>query len=664
MTKTNSKKALLSSAFALVLSVAMLIGTTFAWFTDTASTGVNKITSGNLHVEIQDKTGEKIENLEWVKENGDVIANQEDILWEPGCTYLLTPFQIVNTGNLALKYKIVITGLDGDSLLLDVIKFTYKTASGEEFDMSAEGHLAANGGTTGMITVSAHMDEAAGNKYQDQELTNVRFTVYATQDTVESDSFNNQYDANATYYPVIDFVGLKDALGKGGNITIAGDFTGDKTKTGVSDRLTIKTPTTLNFDGVYTVPGSLEASSNWAALYITDETTINAIDGAGIICEDKTDSSAAYIGGPYVADINAPSKTVTVNGGTYYGGGTTFQVTKGTLIVNGGFFQVTPDVDTHDCRYTLNCIDENYKNGSAEIIVKGGTFVNFDPSNNAAEGAGTNFVADGYSVISETKDNGDVWYTVVKGTGVVPSTQDEMNTGITDSSNKDVTVVMPANSSFTLDNGIAHEGNKSRNVTFVGDGSQTVDVAKNAPEAEGAKHLNYQRGSTFTFENLTIENGTDTYDGIVCDELTYKNCTIKGVTTLYGKATFINCVFENTMANQYSIWTWGGTDVTFENCTFNTNGKAILLFGEEKTTNLTVNNCTFNDRNGGAAGKAAIEIGEANNGKHNNFTVVINGSTVASGFALGQNTTSKLWANKNSMDAAHLTVTIDGNKVH
>ena len=198
-----TKRALLTSVMALVMCVVMLVGTTFAWFTDTASTGVNKITSGNLHVEIQNGAGQKIENLEWVKENGDVIANQEGILWEPGCTYLLTPFQIVNTGNLALKYKIAITGLDGDSLLLDVIKFTYKTASGEEFDMSAEGHLAANGGSTGMITVSAHMDEAAGNKYQNQELTNVRFTVYATQDTVENDSFNNQYDKDATYltYP-------------------------------------------------------------------------------------------------------------------------------------------------------------------------------------------------------------------------------------------------------------------------------------------------------------------------------------------------------------------------------------------------------------------------------------------------------------------------------
>ena len=205
-----TKRALLTSVMALVMCVVMLVGTTFAWFTDTASTGVNKITSGNLHVEIQNKEGTEIDTLKWVDKDGNDIANQDDILWEPGCTYLLTPFQIVNTGNLALKYKIAITGLDGDSLLLDVIKFTYKTASGEEFDMSAKGHLAANGGTTGMITVSAHMDEAAGNKYQNQELTNVRFTVYATQDTVENDSFNNQYDKDATYltYPA----GVTDAI--------------------------------------------------------------------------------------------------------------------------------------------------------------------------------------------------------------------------------------------------------------------------------------------------------------------------------------------------------------------------------------------------------------------------------------------------------------------
>ena len=106
------------------------------------------------------------------------------------------PFQIVNKGNLALKYKIVVTGLEGDAGLLKVIKFTYKTGE-ETFDMNTEGHLTANGGASKVITVSAHMDEAAGNEYMNKTLEGVKFTVYATQDAVESDSFNNQYDADA-----------------------------------------------------------------------------------------------------------------------------------------------------------------------------------------------------------------------------------------------------------------------------------------------------------------------------------------------------------------------------------------------------------------------------------------------------------------------------------
>lgn len=245
---------------------------------------------------------------------------------------------------------------------------------------------------------------------------------------------------------------------------------------------------------------------------------------------------------------------------------------------------------------------------------------------------------------------------------VIVSNQQQANDAITNATAKKVNISIASGQTITLDSGIAHEGNKSRDVAFVGDGTQTVDVITNAVSAEGGQ-LNYQRGSTFTFENMTIQAGEGDFDGIVCNELTYKNCTIKGKLTLYGKATFINCTFENTMANQYSIWTWGGTDVTFENCTFNTNGKAILLYGQataSKPTNLVVNNCIFKDRNNGAAGKAAIEIGNDYNAT---YTLTVNNATV-NGFAAGKNTDSTLWANKKSMDAAHLSVTIDGVKVH
>ena len=244
---------------------------------------------------------------------------------------------------------------------------------------------------------------------------------------------------------------------------------------------------------------------------------------------------------------------------------------------------------------------------------------------------------------------------------VIVSNQQQANDAITNATDKKVNISIASGQTITLDSGIAHEGDKSRDITFVGDGTQTVNVATEVV-GENNNKLNYQRGSTFTFENLTIQAGEGDFDGVVCNELTYKNCTIKGKLTLYGKATFINCTFENTMANQYSIWTWGGTDVTFEKCTFNTNGKAILLYGgatASNPTNLVVNKCIFNDRNNGTAGKAAIEIG---NNYNATYTLTVSNATV-NGFADGKNTGSKLWANKNSMDAAHLSVTIDGSKV-
>ena len=196
--RKSTKRALLGSIMAMVLCLAMLVGATFAWFTDTASTGVNKITSGNLDVEIVNKEGEKVTSLKWVKAEG---AAAESVLWEPGCRYQLEPFQIVNNGNLALKYKLVITGLTGDADLLKAIQFTY-TIGDETLDLAGEGHLTAKG-TDGAksqpITITGAMDTASGNEYMNKKLDNISITVVATQDTVESDSFGTQYDKDAEY---------------------------------------------------------------------------------------------------------------------------------------------------------------------------------------------------------------------------------------------------------------------------------------------------------------------------------------------------------------------------------------------------------------------------------------------------------------------------------
>ena len=194
--RKSTKRALLGSIMAMVLCLAMLVGATFAWFTDTASTGVNKIQAGNLDValEMKDAAGQ------WVSAEGKTLdfvkaAAGEQVLWEPGCTYTLPELRVVNNGNLALKYKVTITGINGSAKLNEAIEWTIGDVA-----MGAEQHLAA--GESNAFTIKGHMQESAGNEYMNESIDGIAITVVATQDTVESDSFDKDYDAGAEY-PVV-----------------------------------------------------------------------------------------------------------------------------------------------------------------------------------------------------------------------------------------------------------------------------------------------------------------------------------------------------------------------------------------------------------------------------------------------------------------------------
>ena len=191
--RKSTKRALLGSVMAMVLCLAMLVGATFAWFTDTASTNVNKIQAGNLDVvlEMQNADGK------WVSAEGKTLdfvkaadAKGEAILWEPGCTYELPALRIRNNGNLALKYKVAITGINGSAKLNTVIDWTIGDVA-----MGAEQHLAA--GESNAFTIKGHMKESAGNEYMNESIDGIAITVAATQDTVENDSLGNTYDKDA-----------------------------------------------------------------------------------------------------------------------------------------------------------------------------------------------------------------------------------------------------------------------------------------------------------------------------------------------------------------------------------------------------------------------------------------------------------------------------------
>ena len=231
----STKRALIISAAAVLMSISMLIGTTYAWFTDTASTGVNKIVSGSLKVDIIGEDSDAhIDTLNFKNAAG---AEGEALLWEPGCRYLTEGFRIANKGNLALKWKAQVNkgataANEGNFDLLDVIDFylVTKAADGTKTETALDeftGNLKKTE-TSEVYYIKGVMKTTAGNDYQGLTLDGITITVIATQDTVEYDSFDNTYDKDATY-PVTDNNELKDAINNatdGSTVLIAsGEYT-------------------------------------------------------------------------------------------------------------------------------------------------------------------------------------------------------------------------------------------------------------------------------------------------------------------------------------------------------------------------------------------------------------------------------------------------------
>ena len=213
--------------------------------------------------------------------------------------------------------------------------------------------------------------------------------------------------------------------------------------------------------------------------------------------------------------------------------------------------------------------------------------------------------------------------------------------------NMDATSITLAAGTYTMP-----DSAQDKTLTISGTEGTTINVVK---AGEGDYGLD---GSTVTFEDLALSFDEQDFNGYVRAEATYNNCTIEGRITLYGKSIFNNCTFDNMEG--YNVWTWG-SDATFNKCTFNCGGKAVLVYGGSTST-VNITNCTFNDK-GGFDGKAAIETGSDYD---ETFNINIENVTV-NGFDVNPNGTSTgttVWANKNSMDKDHLNVVIDDVDVY
>lgn len=221
MTRQKStKRALLFSALSLLMCVSMLIGSTFAWFTDSVTSESNKIKAGTLDIQLMMNTdGSEYKDISDstspIFGAGSIAQNNNaETLWEPGKTQVAY-LAIKNNGNLALKYKVALEVENISKDLYKVMEYAIvpdaqygsvgSWTSGNNVEVGTQpvsDDVSLAVGVTHYFALAIHMDEEAGNEYQGGEV-NFDLTILAAQDTVESDSFNNQYDVNATYPQVV-----------------------------------------------------------------------------------------------------------------------------------------------------------------------------------------------------------------------------------------------------------------------------------------------------------------------------------------------------------------------------------------------------------------------------------------------------------------------------
>ena len=253
----RTKRALLASVMAVLLCAAMLIGTTFAWFTDSVTSGRNQIVAGNLDVELEYATATEGTLGGWTSVN-DATDLFGDGLWEPGYAQVVY-LRVRNAGTLALRYQLSMNilsetagvNVDGQTfnlsdelqygaVLNQSVPFANRDAAMDAVTSpvalstpyaSGEMHLAANAEPQYLALV-VYMPKTVGNEanYCGDAVPTIELGVnlLATQDTVEEDSFDNLYDQDA-WEEVSDAAGLQAAISEGKIASLTQDIVLDST---------------------------------------------------------------------------------------------------------------------------------------------------------------------------------------------------------------------------------------------------------------------------------------------------------------------------------------------------------------------------------------------------------------------------------------------------
>ena len=275
----------------------------------------------------------------------------------------------------------------------------------------------------------------------------------------------------------------------------------------------------------------------------------------------------------YVQAGDKTGHTITIGGEAkplYYGGG--------IVEINGGVFEAQAN------KFVLN--QNDYIENESCFSVKGGIFVGFNPAEvNECHGKVTSFVADGYKAVETTYEGKQAWK--VEAIPAV-TTQEAFNSAIATANS---TVVL-AEGTYTMPATVAD------GVSIIGADASTSVLTLNSAVA--------WHGKTVVVKNLTVITNNADYNGIQhAKSLKFENCSIKGKIFSYAdEAVFNNCKFVQDVVD-YNIWTYGSKEITFNNCVFDCQGKAVLIYNEKNQTPTTehpeiteplkinFNKCTF-----------------------------------------------------------------------
>lgn len=690
MSKKTTKRALAMSFVSVFLCVCMLVGTTFAWFTDSVTSSNNVIKSGTLDVEMYYADGTKAvpSDTGWTDASTGAIFNNK--LWEPGYTEV-RHIKIENKGTLALKYQLNIVANGDVSDLADVIDVYFVDPAAQAADRTlanmtkigtltqvlagmpnnASGDL--NAGDSNVVTLALKMRESAGNEYQDKEIgSDFAVQLLATQLTYEKDSFDDQYDANAEFLEVNKSAAIVNNNGKlGEEVVLTADMPYGTMKV--------------------TVPAGAQLSSaNVADLKLTVK---NAASGYnGMLTENQVATGyEIYVDG--IADYINPYVLANGNKGYNYSDITV------ELPIGAG----RNDVKVYKDGMMPSNTWASYNSDTGIVTFKTGNFTPFSQAKKSN-------ITVVYTKLSEAeKQLNEVLETVTAGGSVtIESTADNMVTvnniadalnGTTDitlaGEGKDNTVLMANDATITADGltmknmtiqsvqDLVIKGNDttienvdyqhgigSYGLTLAGSDTTIKDTTVSGSASQG---LVWYSSASDTASSVTTVEGTtikDTSTWGASNGITFQNIagtfdvkdcdiSVRGVALQLGPnrgitqgivnvvetdidatgvsistvktSTFDNVSFANTWSDSGIRFTLGGQTNTFTSCDFKDDVNFISGNYGGKSVTLILNNCTYN----GAAITAEnvldhFAFNEATWGLNvrDNLTLIVGGTTV------------------------------------